>query len=180
MGESPSSGGIEFTRHVPIKTLYFHEAFTNQNPILSRNSRRVRRTHTDTHSSQTPYSHGKAFWRQASTRSGGKYTCLVKARFPDRVRQPDFPARHVPLFKTTCTYVLRHVPLFKTTCTCCVTCTYLRQPVLTCCVMCTYLGPPVLICSSYVHLFKTTCTYLLSHVHLSRIVFSTLMISWRW
>jgi hypothetical protein len=39
------------------------------------------------------------------TRLAGKYTCLVKARFPDRVRQPDFPARGRNLFKT-CTCAL--------------------------------------------------------------------------
>ena len=39
------------------------------------------------------------------TRLGGKYKCLVKARFPDRVRQSDFPSRGTKLFKT-CTCAL--------------------------------------------------------------------------
>ena len=39
------------------------------------------------------------------TRLGEKYTCLVKARFPDRVRQPDFPSRGTRQFKT-CTCAL--------------------------------------------------------------------------
>lgn len=34
------------------------------------------------------------------TRSGGKYTCLVKTRFPSKVRQPDFPGRKKGLYNT--------------------------------------------------------------------------------
>ncbi|CAN0207237.1 unnamed protein product, partial [Ectocarpus sp. 4 AP-2014] len=46
------------------------------------------------------YTTGAYSAAQYHTRSGGKYVCLVKTHFPEKVRQPDFPARAAKLYKT--------------------------------------------------------------------------------